>query len=285
MMIDKNTFARLVLVGDFSGTSVLTNEEFYSLESKFYNRDLSELETMPLWKTVDIVNDTILAEKIYSAFKTADKTAFEKLSQNNILTITTYNELYPKRLAKKLKTEAPILLYTLGNVDLLNQKSVAVIGSRKIDEKGKKFAFDIGESIAKDGKVLVSGGANGSDFESTKSAIENGGKAIWFVAMPLQEIMRKRLVKEWIEDGKLLVCWDFNPFSSFQSKIALRRNKYIYANAESAFVCQVNSKISGTYSGANYCLKNNLCELFVFDNETDAAKTLIENGAIAIYER
>ena len=31
-MIDKNTFARLVLCNDFSGTSVLTNEEFYSLE-------------------------------------------------------------------------------------------------------------------------------------------------------------------------------------------------------------------------------------------------------------
>ena len=284
-MIDKNTFARLVLASDFLGPSVLTNEEFYSLESKFYNKDLSDLETMPLWKIVDIVNDTILAEKIYSAFKSADKNAFEKLSQNNISTLTTYNELYPKRLAKKLKTEAPILLYTLGNIELLNQKSVAVIGSRKIDEKGKKFAFDIGESIAKDGKILVSGGANGSDFEATKSAIENGGKAVWFVAVPYDEIMQKIEVKQWIKDEKLLVCWAFNPFSPFKSKNALMRNRYIYANAESAFVCQVNSKISGTYSGANYCLKNNLCELFVFDNDSETAKTLIENGAIAIYER
>lgn len=284
-MIDKNTFARFVLTNDFSGRSVLTNEEFYSLESKFYNKDLSELETMPLWKIVDIVNDTELAEKIYFAFKNADKTAFEKLSQNDILTLTNFDEFYPKTLSQKLKSDAPVLLYTLGNIDLLNQKSVAVIGSRKIDEKGRKFACDIGESIAKDGKILVSGGANGSDFEATKSAIENGGKAVWFVAVPLQEIMRKRLVKEWIDNEKLLVCWDFNPFSSFQSKIALRRNKYIYANAGSAFVCQVNSKISGTFSGANYCLKHKLCELFVFDNDSDTAKTLIENGAIAIYER
>ena len=285
MMIDENIFARFVLTSDFSGESVLANDEFYDLESNFYNKDLSDLETMPLWKIVDIVNDTKLAEKIYSAFQNTDKNAFEKLSQNNILTLTNIDSFYPKRLAQKLKNDAPVLLYTLGNIELLNKPSVAVIGSRKIDEKGKKFAFDIGESIAKDGKILVSGGAKGSDYFATKSAIQNGGKAVWFVAVCYDEIMQQREVKQWIEDEKLLICWAFNPFSPFKSKNALKRNRYIYANAESAFVCQVNSKISGTYSGANFCLKNNLCELFVFDNDSDTAKTLIQNGAIAIYEK
>lgn len=283
-MIDKNTFARFVLTNDFSGLSVLTNEEFYSLESLFYNKDLSMIEKLPLWELVDIVDDKKLAEKIYLAFKTFDKSILNSLSQKNLTIITDSNSLYPERLSKKIKSDAPILIYTLGDATLLNKRSAAVIGARQIDEKGKRFAQIIGETIAEENKVLISGGANGSDFESTKSAIENGAKAIWFVAVSYDEIMKKPLVKKWIDENKLLVCWTFNPFATFNSKNALKRNRYIYANADAAFVCQVNSKISGTFSGANYCLKNNLCELFVFDNGTQAAKTLIENGAIAIYE-
>lgn len=284
-MIDKNTLARFILANDFSGDGLLTNEEFFTVESKFFNKDLSGLFDMPLWKMVDVISNTVLAEKVYTAIKNFDKNALEKLDAFGINLVANSHQNYPKRLIKKMKVDAPILLYCLGDETLLNKKSTAVIGARQIDESGKKFAFDIGESVAKEQKVLVSGGARGSDLEATKSAILNGGKAIWFVAVPVDEVVKNRMVKEWIETGKLLVCWDCNPFAPFSSKTALRRNKYIYANAENAFVCQVNSKISGTFSGANYCLKNKLCELFVFDNDSDAAKILIENGAIAIYKR
>ena len=51
-MIDKNTLARFILANDFSGDGLLTNEEFFTVESKFFNKDLSGLFDMPLWKIV-----------------------------------------------------------------------------------------------------------------------------------------------------------------------------------------------------------------------------------------
>ena len=198
--------------------------------------------------------------------------------------IANWDKEYPLRLRKKLGDEAPPVLYTVGDVALLNKRSVAVTGSRKMSELGERFSFDIGEIIANEKRVLVSGGAYGCDRNATETAIKNGGKAVWFVAVPIMEMLRDRQVSNWISNGDLVICSDFDPFGKFDGKIALRRNHYIYANAETAFVCQCNSKISGTYSGASYALRNNLCELFVFDNNSEGERLLIKNGAISVID-
>lgn len=284
MNYSNDTLARFLLCNDIKGAPVLTNEEFYEFEKKFYDKDLSSLKNIPLWQLVDITGDSQKAEKIYLALKKNYDEFFEKLNNAGIKILTNKDTDYPVRLTEKLGTNAPVFLYSFGDTRLMNMRSSAVTGSRKISEKGLKFSYDIGETIALENRVLISGGANGCDKNATASAIKSGGKAVWFLAVSFCEILKKREVAEWIKDKKICLCSDFNPFGEFQGKIALRRNRYIYANAETAFVCQCNSKISGTYSGANFALKNNLCEMFVYDNNTEADKLLIKNGAIAIVD-
>ena len=245
---------------------------------------MAGLLSLSVWEIADLVHDKETAEKIYLALQKNYDDFFEKLSENDIRIVCHADGDYPVRIAKKLKNSAPPILYTVGDTCLLNEQSVAVTGSRKANEKGLKFSLDIGETIALENKILVSGGAMGCDRKATESAIKNGGKAVWFCAVPLSEMLRDKTVFELVKSGSLCLCSDFNPFGKFSGKQALRRNKYIYANAESAFICQCNSKISGTYSGANFALKNNLCELFVYDNYTEADKSLIKSGAIAIID-
>lgn len=285
MIFSENAKAEFLLCNDVYGEPALNLEEFFKLKNKFYSKELSCLLSLSLWEIADLVKDKKTAEKIYSAFQKNYDDFYEKLSENDIRIICQSDGDYPVRILEKLKNSAPPILYTVGDICLLHEQSVAVTGSRKASEKGLKFSYDIGEAIALEDKILVSGGAMGCDRKATESAIKNGGKAVWFCAVPLSEMLRDKTVFELVKNGSLCLCSDFNPFGEFSGKQALRRNKYIYANAESAFVCQCNSKISGTYSGANFALKNRLCEIFVYDNDTEANNLLIKNGAIAIVDK
>lgn len=284
MSILKDTLARFVLVNDIFGESILNKKEFSSFEKTFENGDLSNIFDLKLWELADKIKPK-LAEKIYQALKQDYSEILKQLDNLNITVLSKNDEFYPKKLYKKLKDEAPILLYCIGDISLLNKRAAAVTGSRDISERAKKFANDIGETIAKENSILTTGGARGSDIIATKSAIKNDGKAIWFSAVPIIQILNNKTLVELINKGDLCVCTDFSPFGEFEGKKALRRNKYIYANVNTAFVCQCNSKISGTYSGAAFCLKNNLTDLYVFDNGYDAEKILIKNGANSIIDR
>ena len=283
-MIDENSYAYFALCNDIFSKKAVTNEELEVLKRQFYNDAVHNFENVPLFKLVDMLNNNDLAERVYSAFKQPLSEYYEKLKENDIFIITDTNQFYPKGIKSKLKIEIPSFFYALGDVTLLAEKFVAVTGARNISSRGEKFAINIGETIAYEDSVLVSGGARGCDYIATKSAIKNGGCAIWFLAMPYTEIQKNKEVMNWVDEGKLLLLWDFYPFSKFQSKIALRRNHYIYACGETSFVCQCDSNISGTFSGAYNCLKNRYSDLFIYDNNSSATKDLIKNGAIAILD-
>lgn len=284
MSISKDALSRFILVNDIFGESVLNKKEFFDFEKTFKNNDLSNIFDLKLWELADKTTKKN-AEKIYQALKQDYNEILKQLNDLKITVLCKNDEFYPKKIYKKLKDEAPILLYCIGDISLLNKKAAAVTGSRDISERAKKFAKDIGETIAKENSVLITGGARGSDIIATKSAIKNGGKVVWFSAAPLIQILKNKTLTDLIKKGSLCVCTDFSPFGEFEGKKALRRNKYIYANTDTAFVCQCNSKISGTYSGANYCLKNNLTDLYVFENGYDSEKLLIKNGANSIIDR
>ena len=57
----------------------------------------------------------------------------------------------------------PKKLYVLGNIQLLNKSSIAVVGARKATWYGKKVAFNISEELSCNGKVIISGLALGID--------------------------------------------------------------------------------------------------------------------------
>ena len=64
----------------------------------------------------------------------------EKFILNNGIYVINCKEIiYPEKL-KKIKNR-PAVLYAIGNYSLLNEKSVAIIGSRLPSNYGKKIAF------------------------------------------------------------------------------------------------------------------------------------------------
>jgi len=85
-----------------------------------------------------------------------------------------------KNYPEKLKNiyDPPIIIYALGNIEILNYISVAVIGSREPTFYGKKVASEISYNLSKNNVTVISGMAKGIDGEAHIGALKAQGKTI-----------------------------------------------------------------------------------------------------------
>ncbi len=74
--------------------------------------------------------------------------------------------------------DPPVMLFAVGNVDVLALRSVAVVGSRKHTRYGADVAKRIGEVAASAGIPVVSGMARGLDAIAQTAALDAGGTSI-----------------------------------------------------------------------------------------------------------
>lgn len=101
-----------------------------------------------------------------------------RLLREGVSFITFKDKAYPKLLAK-IKNP-PILLYvkgdSFGGEDL--ERTIAVVGTRKITEYGKEATELITSELVQYGFIIVSGLAFGADSVAHRKAVELGGKTI-----------------------------------------------------------------------------------------------------------
>ncbi len=84
---------------------------------------------------------------------------------------------YPQRLLQ-IKS-FPTKIYAVGNIELLNAKyTVAIVGSRKCTEYGRRVASEFSKKLSEKGICVVSGMAAGIDGIAHNAAIEECGKTI-----------------------------------------------------------------------------------------------------------
>ena len=83
-------------------------------------------------------------------------------------------ENYPKQL--RVLPHPPLGLYVKGQIErLLKLEAVAVVGTRKCDSYGKHVAEELGQSLARAGFAVVSGGARGIDAAGHRGCLSAGG--------------------------------------------------------------------------------------------------------------
>jgi len=199
--------------------------------------------------------------------------------------IPIFDSRYSKTLKSNLGYNAPVVLYVKGNQNLLNNESIAVVGSRNSSAISLDFTKKVSSIYAKQGKTIVSGYAAGVDRAAFDAALESGGSTI--VVLP-QGIMTfssgfKSMYKH-IVDGKVLVVSQFHPKSPWNVGLAMARNSTIYALAEEIYVAQSDSK-GGTWAGVIEGLKKSR-RIFVREpgsREKNANSLLIEKGAIGVH--
>lgn len=206
------------------------------------------------------------------------------LSQGFVLIPSTSPE-FPQLLKDNLKKNGcPVLLYAKGNIGLLNQPSVAVVGARSASEISLDFTRKISSKLAKEGKVVVSGFAKGVDRVALDAAVSVEGKSVIVLPQGISTFASgfKQYYKQIIE-GKVLVVSAYAPKVPWSTRLAMDRNRFIYGLASEIYVAESNEG-GGTWSGVMNGLKRG-CKIYVRkpnEGEKNANQLLIEKGCSAI---
>jgi len=98
----------------------------------------------------------------------------EFVSKHHIRTYYRFDADYPTRLAEC--SDAPVLLYTKGNVNLQDGHFISVVGTRQATERGKMITRELVLGLAEQlpRLTIVSGLAYGIDISAHRAALEAG---------------------------------------------------------------------------------------------------------------
>ena len=187
--------------------------------------------------------------------------------------ITRISEQYPQALRKRLGLDAPACLWAKGDLSLLGQPAVALVGSRELRILNQAFAQEAGEQIARQGYVLISGNARGADKAAQDSCLAHGGRVISVVADRLDAHPEQPGVLYLSEDGFDL---------GFSAQRALSRNRCIHALGISAIAAQCSLQTGGTWDGSVKNLRFGWTPLYIFDDGSESARLLCDMGATMI---
>jgi DNA processing protein len=112
---------------------------------------------------------------------------------------------YPPLL--KQIPDAPLLLYVRGNVKVLSQLAVAMVGSRRPSAYGSSVAHRLAHDLAQRQLVLVSGLARGIDSAAHRGALEAKGKTVAVLGSGLDVIYpreNRKLAEQIMESGAMI---------------------------------------------------------------------------------
>ena len=111
------------------------------------------------------------------------------MEKEKIQIITIDDEEYPENL--KMIEDYPMYLYTKGNIELLNKKSIAIVGTRNCTDYGKKVAYDMASKLARNNIVVVSGLAKGIDTFSHIGTLNRNSSTIAVLGSGIDKIYPK----------------------------------------------------------------------------------------------
>ena len=209
----------------------------------------------------------------------------ENLLNQGYEIIPITSTLYPANIKKNLKMKySPAVVYIKGNIKLLEEKSIAILGSRKATQIALDFADNIAKSASENLKVVVSGFAQGVDRQALDSALSYSGQSIIVLPQGIATFSSgfKKYYKQ-IVKGDVLVLSTFFPNAPWSVQLAMARNPIIYGLADEIFVAESSDK-GGTWSGVIDGLRKGRM-IYVRNpepGENNANSVLIEKGGTAV---
>lgn len=202
-----------------------------------------------------------------------------------MIKITIENSIYPQKL--KEITNPPKQLYLEGNVQLLNENSIAIIGSRNCSENGKQLTRKFAYELSKQGLIIISGMAKGIDTIAHEETINAKGKTIAVLGSGFNNIFPKensKLYKKILENEGLIIS-EYAPEVQVQSKQFLERNRIVSGLSIGILVIEAGYR-SGTSVTAKIAKKQSR-KVFVLPHEINdkygvGTNKLIQKGAMLV---
>ncbi len=183
---------------------------------------------------------------------------------------------FPWRL--RVLDDCPDILYVLGNTNILNDFSIAVVGSRICDEYGKSVTETLTKELVMRDVCIVSGLALGIDTYAHKTALKFNGKTIAVIGNGFADIYpseNKELVKEIIENGGAIIS-EYLPDQEPKNICFPHRNRIVACMTEGTIVTQARNK-SGALITAHIAQKHDK-KVFAVPGQINDEKNIGSNS-------
>ncbi|MDD2495861.1 MAG: DNA-processing protein DprA [Tissierellia bacterium] len=135
-----------------------------------------------------------------------------KLNEENASIVTFFDEDYPKRLINI--DIPPYILYYKGNINEINNLTIAIVGSRKATKYGMSMAEKFTKELSELGVNIVSGLAYGIDGIVHRTAIKNNALTYGIIGCGIDMVYPKSneyLYKNIVEShGAVITEFPFN---------------------------------------------------------------------------
>lgn len=206
-----------------------------------------------------------------------------------ILRLKPSHKLYPDKLKQLDQPPEKINIAGKDPEEVLGQKSLGIVGSRKATSYGKNITESLASAATEKDVVIVSGLALGIDSISHQSALDRKGRTIAVLPGGLGQIYpatHRPLAKRVVEQGGLLISEyddDFRP----RRESFIHRNRIIAALSDALLITEAAEK-SGSLHTANFALELGRPILAVPGNINSplsmGTNNLIKSGAILVSE-
>ena len=176
------------------------------------------------------------------------------LDKSRIKIIKIEDKNYPEKL--KNIYNPPKVLYVLGNEKILNETTIAIVGSRDCTKYGAQNAYKFAHEISKRNICVISGFARGIDAYAHKGALLEKGKTIAVLGCGLDIIYPSEnfeLYKKIVQVGGAIITE--YPLGTKPEKYHFpERNRIISGLAEKILVIEAKER-SGALITVNYALE------------------------------
>jgi DNA processing protein len=272
---DRIAWLALALTPQLGPRRVLRAIERCSSPSKIISLSLTELESLQF-----------PAESVQFIFeghcrRAADQ-QIEELAKTGASFITYADEAYPERLREIF--DPPVLLWIRGNVELLAQPSLAVVGTRHPTPYGTGMAEMLSRDLATRGLIILSGMARGVDTAAHRGALaaKRPTIAIWGTGVDVIYPKENKSLAEQIIAGGGAILSEF-PLGTFPAPQNFpKRNRILSGMSVGVLVIEA-AEYSGTRVTARCALEQNRDVFAVPGNVTTknawGPNTLIKQGA------
>jgi len=198
------------------------------------------------------------------------------------------DEQYPDRF--KTCSDAPVIFYKKGNVDLNAPKSICIVGTRNASEYGRQMCDELLRDLSAKGHklLIVSGLAYGIDIQAHKSALRYNLPTVGVLGHGLDKLYPSahlKTAKAMLENGALIT--DFPSKSKIDPSNFIRRNRLIAGLSDATIVIESGEK-GGALITADIAASYNR-DVFAFpgrstDPYSKGCNRLIKNNIAALIE-
>ncbi len=179
--------------------------------------------------------------------------------------------------------DPPLVLYARGNLEIMADPCIAIVGTRKPTIYGLQMSQGIASDLGSRGVIVVSGLARGIDAAAHRGCLEASGKTIAVLGCGIDMVYpkeHKQLTQKIMEKGLLLS--EFTPGTSPSPQNFPVRNRIISGLSLGTVIVEAN-EYSGSLITARLAMEQNR-ELFAIPGNLTSPQSfgpnyLIKQGA------